>query len=737
MKRKTTINFIVSRICLIVGLLLLGLFDNSLLIAQQSNSQLTNVVISTVIPSDSNPCPNDEITVNVEVDMTGMSSPDELLGSFTGSLNWDELVLEYVSHSGILSGFVGNVNDDNAGTGSIVFNGANPSGKGNVFNIVQFTFNVIGSAGSSTTVDLEYAAMSAAGSFTNLIEFLTVNDGFVQVCPEEFPDINVVPGSWDYGDVALGSSSSKTFVVENLGGADLIVTSTTLTGTNASEFSIDNGGAPFTVVPEGNHNVVVSFNPTSEGSKVCTLSIGSNDLDENPKDIPLTGNGTIGTPLDPIAPLEAFPDEIITVNIDVGSASNPVDLSVISFELLFTNTGIIDYLEFTIGDFWVGNTPSVVEIPDDPHGKISISMFLIGGCQSGYGTIISFNFHVLPHAVESQTIDWSFGLVAANDCNSDPISIQLGTATTTIIPGVCVWPGDTDNNGVVQIIDINQIITRFGNTGPSCPPGGCDWNCRICMPWSPISDTYIDANGNGVIDITDINCVVINFGQTHSVTSKPEDKSIDKSNNINADPVLTGTSPSYMDPGEEYWVEITVGESILPVTDMNVISFDLLFDNTEYIDYLGFEVGSFMSGATAIVIPDDPNGKVSASLFNIAQGYTGYGVVIRFNFVVNITTPPAPAILINNTWGVVQANRVDGSEQPLDPQPFTYDIVPVELKSFTASLSGNSITILWTTATELNNKGFEIERMLDKDWEKIAFVEGNGTTTKEQQYQYT
>jgi len=66
-------------------------------------------------------------------------------------------------------------------------------------------------------------------------------------------------------------------------------------------------------------------------------------------------------------------------------------------------------------------------------------------------------------------------------------------------------------------------------------------------------------------------------------------------------------------------------------------------------------------------------------------------------------------------------------------------IVPVELSSFTASLNGNSVNILWSTATELNNMGFEIERFsssLGSSWEKIAFIEGNGTTTEENHYQY-
>ncbi len=222
--------------------------------------------------------------------------------------------------------------------------------------------------------------------------------------------------------------------------------------------------------------------------------------------------------------------------------------------------------------------------------------------------------------------------------------------------------------------------------------------------------------------------MVVNICNKHPVTSKPENKPDD----INADPSLTGTSPSNMDPGEEYWVEITVGDATLPVTDMNVISFDFLFDNTQYVDYLGYQVGSFMSGATAIVIPDDPNGMISASLFNLTQGYSGHGVVMRFNFVVNPSTPPSPAILISNSWGAVQANRTDGSDQPLDPQIFTYLIVPVELISFNANIEDNTVFLSWETSSEINNSGFDIERMIDKDWEKISFVEGKGTTTDKQ-----
>ena len=64
-------------------------------------------------------------------------------------------------------------------------------------------------------------------------------------------------------------------------------------------------------------------------------------------------------------------------------------------------------------------------------------------------------------------------------------------------------------------------------------------------------------------------------------------------------------------------------------------------------------------------------------------------------------------------------------------------IVPVELVSFSASVSANVVTLSWSTATELNNRGFEIERSSDKiDWRTNGFKEGNGTTSEPQNYSF-
>ncbi len=63
--------------------------------------------------------------------------------------------------------------------------------------------------------------------------------------------------------------------------------------------------------------------------------------------------------------------------------------------------------------------------------------------------------------------------------------------------------------------------------------------------------------------------------------------------------------------------------------------------------------------------------------------------------------------------------------------------IPVELTSFAAEVSDHEIILNWTTASELNNLGFEIERSIDNEsFEKIGFVPGFGTTTDAKNYSY-
>jgi hypothetical protein len=63
--------------------------------------------------------------------------------------------------------------------------------------------------------------------------------------------------------------------------------------------------------------------------------------------------------------------------------------------------------------------------------------------------------------------------------------------------------------------------------------------------------------------------------------------------------------------------------------------------------------------------------------------------------------------------------------------------LPVELADFTAGRDGERVLLAWTTASETNNAGFDVQRSVDGSaFETIGFREGVGTTTEAQFYRF-
>lgn len=64
--------------------------------------------------------------------------------------------------------------------------------------------------------------------------------------------------------------------------------------------------------------------------------------------------------------------------------------------------------------------------------------------------------------------------------------------------------------------------------------------------------------------------------------------------------------------------------------------------------------------------------------------------------------------------------------------------LPIELTKIDIQKFSFSNSLHWSTATELNNSHFDIQRSADsKNWETIGTVQGNGTTLEPQEYRYT
>lgn len=90
----------------------------------------------------------------------------------------------------------------------------------------------------------------------------------------------------------------------------------------------------------------------------------------------------------------------------------------------------------------------------------------------------------------------------------------------------------------------------------------------------------------------------------------------------------------------------------------------------------------------------------------------------------------APPTAVKVKWGI----RLYG----LQTTDFDFGgNLPVELTSFSATKIGKDIKLTWSTSTEINNFGFEIERSVFKgEWNKIGFVNGNGNSNSPKNYSF-
>jgi hypothetical protein len=79
--------------------------------------------------------------------------------------------------------------------------------------------------------------------------------------------------------------------------------------------------------------------------------------------------------------------------------------------------------------------------------------------------------------------------------------------------------------------------------------------------------------------------------------------------------------------------------------------------------------------------------------------------------------------------------RIETDAQPL----------PVEMAGFEAKTDGENAVLMWNTASEKNNAGFDVQhqRLAEGDstarpgaWETLGFVEGSGTVSSTQNYRY-
>ena len=151
---------------------------------------------------------------------------------------------------------------------------------------------------------------------------------------------------------------------------------------------------------------------------------------------------------------------------------------------------------------------------------------------------------------------------------------------------------------------------------------------------------------------------------------------------------------------------------------------------------------------------------------------TNYLVIYKYTFVQGATNndslslfvfsdecpyiEPAPNLSISpsgndfpsmgSVWLYQKANFSNSPRLKIDgiamENQWNNTLLPIELNSFNASVNNTDVNLKWTTNSETNNSGFDIERKDARHktqdvWSKVGFVSGNGTTNSTNNYSYS
>lgn len=218
----------------------------------------------------------------------------------------------------------------------------------------------------------------------------------------------------------------------------------------------------------------------------------------------------------------------VWLNIVVGDTLQPViDLMDLSFALHYDTAFIRPVLPFSdnilAGAFWGNIQNPVITYPSPNSGDsllLRIQSPAPDSTLTGFGCILKIRVRIDLTAPDTVTCFSMSSVLASNSSGYDILLIPLN-GCLSLAGQVKVWPGDTDNNGIVNMADVLPIGVFWGDTGypRSQYNDRTRWEPQQCRIWqSDPRATFVDANGDSIINGDDIPVIRQNWNLRHSVS---------------------------------------------------------------------------------------------------------------------------------------------------------------------------------------------------------------------------
>lgn len=204
----------------------------------------------------------------------------------------------------------------------------------------------------------------------------------------------------------------------------------------------------------------------------------------------------------------------------------------------------------------------------------------------------------------------------------------------------CVWPGDFNADGIVNMKDLASFGLNIGNNGEARDSSGSTmWNGFSAKNWNFLDQGFnndlkhLDANGNGYVTIDDLAAFDDNYGKQSKLISK-------EVNTITETPLVLSTTQTEVDSGEWLYLDVSLGDELNPFIDFYSLAFQFNIDE-DLIDEesacLQLADGSWIEYDSPLVdIFQQPNpGQMSFGITRLtAVPVSGSGPIATLKFIV-------------------------------------------------------------------------------------------------------
>ncbi len=267
--------------------------------------------------------------------------------------------------------------------------------------IIRFSPNLAGPHEGMLRVFSNDEARSPFG-----IELLGIGDTVPDITVEQPQGNSLLAGATvvNFGDTEIGDAADRVFTLRNDGHSDLTGITLALIGVHAADYSVVTP-PPASLAVGASASFVLRFSPSADGTRIATTRITSNDPDENPFDIPLSGKALALPNLVVQQPAGSTLTHGVSV-VDFASANVGASVSDLTFTLRNDGTGGLNGLQAAIS----GGQASEFSVVTAPSTNL----------QPGQSTAMVIRFNPTASGTRQTTLN-----IASNDPVKNPFVLTL------------------------------------------------------------------------------------------------------------------------------------------------------------------------------------------------------------------------------------------------------------------------------------------------------------------------